>query len=126
MINESTLVHAVKFNDDSSIVHAISLDDDNESVTYEEPMLTTIDNPYDYFTQFDEWLMFDKVNGYNCCEYLDRIVTLLGGITDEMTEKEERELINKAIDEIITKNPIGIFKKVTKSVTILPDAELVD
>ena len=31
-----------------------------------ECMLTTIDNPFDPFEQFDEWLMFDKQKGY-CC-----------------------------------------------------------
>ena len=30
-------------------------------------MLTTSDNPYNPFTQFDEWQMFDSLQGYNTC-----------------------------------------------------------
>ena len=41
-----------------------------------EVMLTTIDNPYNPFEQFDLWLLCDKDKGYNTCEYLARIVNL--------------------------------------------------
>ena len=37
-------------------------------------MLTTIDNPYNPFTNFDEWWAFDISHGYNTCAYLSRIV----------------------------------------------------
>ena len=36
-------------------------------------MLTTRDNPYSYFDDFDKWFEFDTANGYNCCGYLARI-----------------------------------------------------
>ena len=104
--------------------NAIELDkslDDNKQ-TRSISMLTLIDNPYDYFTQFDEWFMYDNEQQSkldlpnNCCGYLDRIVAQLGGITDDMTENEENQLIYKAIDEIIAINPFHIYKKVTKQV----------
>ena len=104
--------------------NAIKLDkslDDNKQ-TRSISMLTLIDNPYDYFTQFDEWFMYDNEQQSkldlpnNCCGYLDRIVAQLGGITDDMTENEENQLIDKAIDEIIAINPFHIYKKVTKQV----------
>lgn len=104
--------------------NAIELDkslDDNKQ-TRSISMLTLIDNPYDYFTQFDEWFMYDNEQQSkldlpnNCCGYLDRIVAQLGGITDDMTENEENQLIDKAIDEIIAINPFHIYKKVTKQV----------
>ena len=28
-------------------------------------MLTTVDNPYNPFDQFNHWLLFDTENGYN-------------------------------------------------------------
>ena len=52
-----------------------------------EYMLTTIDNPYDPFEDFDSWLMFDKEKGYNCCEKVARIAQL----SDDMSEKEINE-----------------------------------
>ena len=74
-----------------------------------EVMLTTIDNPYNPFEQFDLWLLFDKEKGYNTCEYLARIVNL----TNDMSEKEIEVATDKAIDEIIVNDPFGIYKKVT-------------
>lgn len=73
-----------------------------------EVMLTTVDNPFDYFTQRMEWRMFDIDHEYFCCERLARIAKL----TDDMTQKEEDEEIERAIDEIIFYDPIGIYKKV--------------
>lgn len=106
--------------------NAIELDKslDNEKQTRSISMLTLIDNPYDYFTQFDEWFMYDNEQQSkldlpnNCCGYLDRIVAQLGGITEDMTENEENQLIDKAIDEIIALNPFHIYKKVTKQVAV--------
>lgn len=74
-----------------------------------EVMLTTIDNPYNPFEQFDLWLLFDKEKGYNTCEYLARIVNL----TNDMSEKEIEVATDKAIDDIIVNDPFGIYKKVT-------------
>lgn len=76
-----------------------------------EFMLTTFDNPYNPFTNFNEWFMFDVEKGYYTCSYLARIVNL----TDDMTQKEEDEEIERAIDEIIMYNPLNIYKKVSKN-----------
>ena len=73
-----------------------------------EVMLTTIDNPYNPFEQFDLWLLFDKEKGYNTCEYLARIVNL----TNDMSEKEIEVATDRAIDDIIVNDPFGIYKKV--------------
>lgn len=74
--------------------------------------LTTIDNPFDPFEQFDSWLLFDKEKGYNSSEYLMRIAQ----ISDDMTQKEIDEEIERAIDEIVTLNPLGIYKKVKREI----------
>lgn len=34
-----------------------------------EYMLTTLDNPFDPFTRFDEWLEYDTTLGYNSIEF---------------------------------------------------------
>ena len=73
-------------------------------------MLSTVDNPFDPFEQFTSWLLFDKEKGYNSCERVARIAQ----ITEDMTEKEEAEEIERAIDEIIKYDFTDTYKKVTK------------
>lgn len=75
-----------------------------------ESMLTTTDNPYDPFTQFDEWLAFDEAQGYHTCSYLARVTMS----SDELSEEEQSTAIESAIDEIISLNILGIYKKVTR------------
>ncbi len=75
-----------------------------------ECMLTTFDNPYDPFEQFTSWNLFDIEKGYNTCSYLGRIVRL----SDELSEQEESEEIERAIDEIIKYDYASIYKKVTR------------
>lgn len=73
-------------------------------------MLTTIDNPFDPFEQFTSWLLFDKEKGYNSSERLMRIAN----ISDDMTQKEVDEEIERAIDEIIKYDFMNIYVKVKK------------
>ena len=73
--------------------------------------LTTIDNPFDPFDQFVQWFLFDVEKGYNSCSYLARIAKT----TEEMSEQEYNREIERAIDEIVMINPLGIYKKVTKA-----------
>lgn len=77
-----------------------------------QSMLTTIDNPFDPFTQFDEWFAFDESKGYHSCSYLARIAKT----SDELSEADEERAIELAIDEIVKLNILGIYKKVTKEV----------
>ena len=73
-------------------------------------MLTTIDNPFDPFTQFEQWFLFDVEKGYNSCSYLARIAKT----SDQFTEDENDKEIERAIDEIIKYDFMNIYKKVTK------------
>lgn len=73
-------------------------------------MLTTIDNPYDPFTQFTEWLLFDTEKGYNSSSYLGRIAKTSEDFSDVENELE----IERAIDEIIKYDFMNIYKKVVK------------
>ena len=72
--------------------------------------LTTIDNPYDPFEQFTLWLLFDKNQGYNTCEYLARVADY----KDDMSEHEINIEHERAIDEIISHDFLGIYKKVQR------------
>lgn len=73
-------------------------------------MLTTVDNPFSPFDQFDEWYRYDIGMQYNSCGYLARIANT----TPNMTEEEETEEIVRAMDEICELNPLKIYKKVTR------------
>ena len=82
-----------------------------------ECKLTTIDNPFDPFEQFDKWFQFDVEKGYYSCSRLARIAKL----SDDFTQKEIEEEIERAIDEIIMYDPLGIYKKVSREIN--DDAE---
>ena len=71
-------------------------------------MLSTIDNPFNPFENFDSWFSFDVEKGYNSCAYLARITKM----SDEFTEEEEAEEIERAIDEIIQYDFMNLYIKV--------------
>jgi hypothetical protein len=73
-------------------------------------MLTTIDNPYNPFKQYDEWYNFDVSKGYNTCAYLARITKS----SDELSDEDELLAIEQAIDEIIDLNVSGNYLKVSE------------
>lgn len=71
-------------------------------------MLSTSDNPYNPFKDFDSWLMFDMEKGYNSCGYLARIART----SDQFSEEENNLEIERAIDEIIKYDFMNIYIKV--------------
>lgn len=72
--------------------------------------LTTFDNPFDPFDQFDSWFRFDSDKGYHSCSYLDRIART----SDQLSEEENDREIERAIDEIIKYDFMNIYKKVKR------------
>lgn len=72
--------------------------------------ITTEDNPYDPFNQWDLWYAFDEQKGYCTCEYLARITHTSPEFDIEDQEKD----IDDAIDEIMRFNLTGNYKIVTK------------
>ena len=73
-------------------------------------MLTTIDNPFDPFEEFDSWFLFDVEKGYNSCSYLGRIAKT----SEQLSDDENNEEIERAIDEIIKYDFTNTFKKVSR------------
>lgn len=73
-------------------------------------MLTTLDNPYNPFTNFDEWYEFDVLHGYNSCAYLSRIANT----SIELSETDFKAVLDQAIDEIVSMNIYGNYIKVTR------------
>lgn len=75
-------------------------------------MLTTTDNPYDPFTQFDDWYAYDERNGYHTCGYIDRI----SKSSSDLSPSDQIRITNEAIDEILKMNITGNYIKVSKKV----------
>lgn len=81
---------------------------DDQPIEY---MLTTVDNPFDPFTQFDEWLSYDHQLGYDTPSLLARLTFS----SDELSEADEQLAIQNAIDEIVSENVSGMFRKVSRN-----------
>ncbi|MDD3288125.1 MAG: hypothetical protein PHX43_03870 [Alphaproteobacteria bacterium] len=73
----------------------------------DEFMLTTIDNPFDPFTQWDEWRRYDEDMGYFTCSYLARIAKT----SDDLSEADYNEAVDDAIEEIVKLNINGMYRK---------------
>lgn len=75
-----------------------------------EFMLTTVDNPFDPFIQFDEWFSWDTQAGYNTLSFLDRIAK----VSSDLSETDQSLAIKEAIDEIVEENVSGMWRKVSR------------
>lgn len=83
-------------------------------ITIKAVMLTTSDNPFDPFTEFDNWFRFDSSMNYNSCNYLARIAKT----SDELSDLDDALAIEIAVDEIVQLNLNGKYKKVQKIITL--------
>lgn len=72
-------------------------------------MLTTVDNPFNPLTDWDDWYNYDESKGYYTSEYLARITKT----SDDLGEQEQDQAMEEAIDEIIELNPDGFYKKIS-------------
>lgn len=74
-----------------------------------EHMLTTVDNPFNPFTQFDQWNAFDMQKGYYTLSFLARVV-----ITSPLLSPLDQFLAEEmAIEEIARENVSGMHRRVT-------------
>jgi hypothetical protein len=75
-----------------------------------EARLTTVDNPFDPFDSFDDWYRWDTTRGYNSSSYVARIAY----IPWDATEIDQNFAIETAIDEIVSENITGMYKKIVR------------
>ena len=79
--------------------------------------ITSIDNPYDPFTEFESWVTYDVQMGYFTCE---RLASIVHNLPDSLTQDENNFFIEKAIDELLKagcynkKGEFVEYKKLTK------------
>lgn len=74
-------------------------------------MLSTVDNPFNPFTQLREWNAFDIAMGYHSAALLGRIVST----SDDLSEADQHSAIQAAIDEIVRENVSGMHRKVSET-----------
>lgn len=75
-----------------------------------EYMLTTVDNPWNPFTDFWQWDLWDRQHGYNTTSFLSRVVAS----SLELAQADQESAIDAAIDEIARENVSGMHVKVTR------------
>ena len=68
--------------------------------------LTTFDNPWDRNKDFDKWFLWDVKHGYNTVD------AETADLTYDMTEDEENETIENTINEIMSNDLFGIYKRI--------------
>ena len=83
----------------------------------EEVMLTTIDNPYNPFTDYDEWFSYDQEMGYNTCELLARVANA----SEELSDEDNEEIIYEAMKEICKYNISGVHRLIKANEVIDPN-----
>lgn len=53
----------------------------------EDQFLTTSDNPYNPFKDFDKWYAYDEQMGYHTCGLVARFSRTAEGLSDEQNER---------------------------------------
>lgn len=77
---------------------------------YKDSMLTTLDNPFNPFVDFDAWNQYDTSRGYNTTAYLARITKS----SDDLSDEDESLAISHAIAEILEFNVTNNYIAVTE------------
>lgn len=78
-------------------------------------MLTTVDNPFDPFDNFNDWFQFDCDHHYDSCGLLARTI---GNSLDDSLPTEEIKITESAIDEIVKNDMLNRYTKVQKLLPI--------
>lgn len=65
-------------------------------------MLTTHDNPYDPFTQYEAWYHFDEGKGYHSCAYLARIARTSDRLSEEENDQEIERLLTTSLNTMFS------------------------
>lgn len=74
------------------------------------PMLTTKDNPYSPYTDYDKWLQYDHEQGYYTQELLARVAYTDLDELDVNVERIRNESIIELIENDITDNLMIVNK----------------
>lgn len=70
--------------------------------------ITSIDNPWNPFTHFKEWLLKDNDLGYNTCGWLASLSVTSGSLEEEDILRD----VDYAAERFLDRNPFGVHYKV--------------
>lgn len=86
-------------------------------MSYNEYRLTTKDNPFDPFTQYDSWLNYDHMHvDEHAGVYTDQLLARFARTSDDLSDAEYEEEINEAITRIIVLDPFDLYRRVKRKV----------
>lgn len=71
-------------------------------------MVTTKDNPFSPFTEFEEWYAYDQRKGYHTPSLLARLTYT----SASLSEVDQDLALDRAINEIVSENVTGNYVKV--------------
>lgn len=79
-------------------------------------MLSLVSNPYNPFTEFNDWYRFDHREGFDTAGLLARIVS----VSSEQSDADQELAVEQAVDSIL-ENPsfAGLYKKVVRDVPVV-------
>lgn len=73
--------------------------------------LTTEDNPFDPFDEFDRWFHFDSESGYHTSGKIARVAS----VSDDLSDADNTRSIEDAIDLIIEVHPTSNYRKLVRA-----------
>jgi hypothetical protein len=76
-------------------------------------MISTSDNPFNPFDDYDAWFNWDMVKGYHTPSLLDRLMVT----SDQLSDSDQAADLEDAIDRLVDLNPNGMIIKVTRDLT---------
>lgn len=72
-------------------------------------MLSLASNPYNPFTQYNEWKRFDSSEGYDTAGFLARLVQS----SEVLSEPDQELAVEQAVDSVLLNQPLrGMYKKI--------------
>ena len=77
-------------------------------------MLTTTDNPFSPYTEFEQWNAYDMQVGHHTLSLLARVTRT----SDELSDLDNAQAIDDAIEIIITEDVTELYKKATEPVSV--------
>jgi len=81
-------------------------------------MVTTMDNPWNPFTNFTEWYAYDEFCGYHTCALL----AAFSCASSDLDQSDYEAFSDLAINDLIEFNPFGLHFKVYdyEAETVIP------